>query len=56
MYIHGSITRKLCVATFISNKQKCHIFLFSSIKAENRRQETVLPRLAKEMAPVGWER
>jgi hypothetical protein len=31
-----------CVATFISNKQKCHVFLFSSTQQENRRVEQVL--------------
>jgi hypothetical protein len=31
------------VATFISNKQKCHFFLFLSIKLENRKVEQLLP-------------
>jgi hypothetical protein len=31
-----------CVATFISNKQKCNFSLFSSTKLENRRAEKVL--------------
>jgi hypothetical protein len=30
------------VVTLISNKQKCHFFLFSSIKLENRGVEQVL--------------
>jgi hypothetical protein len=38
-----------CIATFISNKLKCHVFhfifyLFSSTKLENRRVKQVLPR------------
>jgi hypothetical protein len=32
------------LATFISNKQKCHFFVFSSTKSENRREEQVLSR------------
>jgi hypothetical protein len=37
-----------CVATCISNKQKCHVFLFvfslfSSTRLENRKAEQVLP-------------
>jgi hypothetical protein len=42
------------VATFVSNKQKCHIFpfvfsLFFSTKLENRMEEQILPRCM-------WER
>jgi hypothetical protein len=38
-----------CVTTFISNEQKCHVFififsLFPSTKPENRRLEQVLPK------------
>jgi hypothetical protein len=37
-----------CVTTFISNKEKCHVFLFifslfSTTKLENRRAEQLLP-------------
>jgi hypothetical protein len=32
-----------CVAIFILNKQKCHFFLFSSTKSENRRVKQALP-------------
>jgi hypothetical protein len=46
-----------CLATVISNKQKCHIFLFifflfSSTKSENRSVEQVLPGV-RELIPVG---
>jgi hypothetical protein len=41
--IHENIT-----ITFISNKQKCHFFLFSSKKPENRKAEQVLPEVKGE--------
>jgi hypothetical protein len=34
----------LCIAIFILNKQKYHLFLFSSTKSENRKAEQFLPR------------
>jgi hypothetical protein len=54
--IHGTITRKLCVAIFILSKQKLSFFFFflcSSIKSENRRVDQVLPGLEREVVQVG---
>jgi hypothetical protein len=53
-----------CVATFISNKLKCHVFhflfsLLSSTQLENRRVEQVLPRREgwyQWDGGGGWER
>jgi hypothetical protein len=46
--IRYSDKKTCCVATFISNKQKSHAFLFmfylfSSTKSENKRVEQVMP-------------
>jgi hypothetical protein len=49
IHIYMEISQETpCVATFISNKQKYHVFLFifslfSCTKLENRRIEQVLP-------------
>jgi hypothetical protein len=54
-------TRNNKITTFISNKQKCHVFLFnlfSSAKSENRRVEQVLPseEVGTSVGGRMWER
>jgi hypothetical protein len=49
IHMHMEISQDICVATFISDKQKYHVFLciialFSSKKSENRKAEQVLTR------------
>jgi hypothetical protein len=55
IYTRKYYKRTPCVATFISNKQKCHFFflLFSSTKLENRKGEEAYQREGVGTSGIG---